>query len=138
MPREFATSRMINAMQVNPQVAGVCGEIAVHNPNYGSFVQAAQAFEYAIQHVLDKSFESICVSPDAGAATTPQTDRSTRNRPPRVHTVLQHPSPPLCSSDLRRRCQRQRLLINNQSESPQYDVGFFMPYSTAISTQTRR
>jgi len=67
MPREFAIARMINAMQVNPQVAGVCGEIAVHEPNYGSFVQAAQAFEYAIQHVLDKSFESICVSRVADA-----------------------------------------------------------------------
>ncbi|KAA0168994.1 hypothetical protein FNF31_00155 [Cafeteria roenbergensis] len=60
MPREFAIPRMVRAMQVNPQVAGVCGEIAVHKANYFSFVQAAQAFEYAIQHVLDKSYESVC------------------------------------------------------------------------------
>lgn len=60
IPREYAIARMVEAMQTNPQVAGVCGEIAVHKPNYFSFVQASQAFEYVIQHVLDKAFESIC------------------------------------------------------------------------------
>jgi hypothetical protein len=61
-PREYAIARMIAAMQENPQVAGVCGEIAVRKANMFSFVEASQAFEYCIQHVLDKSWESICVS----------------------------------------------------------------------------
>ena len=41
-------------METNPQLGGVCGEIAARNPKLLNPVEAAQNFEYKMSHMLDK------------------------------------------------------------------------------------
>ena len=60
MPSKDAIWRLIRTFQRNDQVAGVCGEIAVHRPNLASLVEASQNFEYKISNIMDKALESCC------------------------------------------------------------------------------
>jgi chitin synthase len=60
VPQEDALLRMYAAMEDDPQVGGSCGEIAVRNPKPWNILDASQAFEYKISHVLDKAAESVC------------------------------------------------------------------------------
>lgn len=53
-PRRDAMTKLIMCMDANPQLGGVCGEIAVKKPKVFSMLEAAQAFEYKISHVMDK------------------------------------------------------------------------------------
>jgi len=59
MPTESAIFRLLRTMERDPQIAGCCGEITVHEPNYFNFPVAAQQFEYKISNILDKSLESL-------------------------------------------------------------------------------
>ena len=42
------------SLQTNPQIGGVCGEIAVRNPRLYNLIEASQHFEYKVSHVMDK------------------------------------------------------------------------------------
>jgi chitin synthase len=46
-------------MEDDPQLGGSCGEIMVRNARPWHFLDAAQAFEYKINHALDKSSEAL-------------------------------------------------------------------------------
>ena len=60
MPSHDAICRLIRSFKRNHQIAGVCGEIAVHRPRLGSLVEASQNFEYKISNIMDKALESCC------------------------------------------------------------------------------
>ena len=49
-----ALHKLYETLQKNPQIGGVCGEIAVRNPRIYNLVEASQHFEYKISHVMDK------------------------------------------------------------------------------------
>jgi chitin synthase len=74
MPTKSAFYKLLSALEINSQIGGVCGEIAVDKPLPSScnWVIAAQHFEYKISNILDKSLEScfgfISVLPGAFSA----------------------------------------------------------------------
>ena len=53
-PLPGAIYKLYHALQTNPQIGGVCGEIAVRNPRVYNLIEASQHFEYKISHVMDK------------------------------------------------------------------------------------
>ena len=53
-PLAGSIPKLIEAMEENHQVGGVCGEIAARSPRWTNFVESAQHFEYKMSHVLDK------------------------------------------------------------------------------------
>jgi hypothetical protein len=59
VPLVSAFAMLYDSLQENPQIGGVCGEIAVHDPRRYNIVEAAQHFEYKVSHVLDKGMESV-------------------------------------------------------------------------------
>ena len=59
VPMLSAFAMLYDSLQENPQIGGVCGEIAVHDPRLYNIVEAAQHFEYKLSHVLDKGMESV-------------------------------------------------------------------------------
>lgn len=74
MPTKSSFYKLLSALEINSQIGGVCGEIAVDRPipNLCNWVIAAQHFEYKVSNVLDKSMEScfgfISVLPGAFSA----------------------------------------------------------------------
>ena len=52
---------LFDALQKNPQLGGVCGEIAVRNPRIYNLIEASQHFEYKVSHVMDKGAFRVCV-----------------------------------------------------------------------------
>nr|ADE62520.1 chitin synthase 1 [Saprolegnia monoica] len=74
MPTKSSFYKLLTALEINAQIGGVCGEIAVDKPlpNMCNWVIAAQHFEYKISNILDKSLEScfgfISVLPGAFSA----------------------------------------------------------------------
>jgi chitin synthase len=60
MPRRDALFRLYEAMQLNDNLAGCCGEIAPRNASFWSMVQSAQIVEYKFAHIFDKALESVC------------------------------------------------------------------------------
>ncbi|OQR80535.1 chitin synthase (Chitin-UDP-GlcNac-transferase), partial [Thraustotheca clavata] len=74
LPTKSALYKLLGAMEVNLQVGGVCGEIAVSQPlpNLTSLIISTQHYEYKISNILDKSTEScfgfISVLPGAFSA----------------------------------------------------------------------
>ena len=61
LPTKSAFYRLLTAMEINPQIGGTCGEIAVDKPipHLCNWVIAAQHFEYKISNIMDKSLESV-------------------------------------------------------------------------------
>ncbi|RQM23199.1 hypothetical protein B5M09_001335, partial [Aphanomyces astaci] len=61
MPTARAFYLLLAAMELDPQVGGTCGEIAVDRPipHLCNWVIAAQHFEYKISNIMDKSLESV-------------------------------------------------------------------------------
>ncbi|EQC33166.1 hypothetical protein SDRG_09152 [Saprolegnia diclina VS20] len=61
MPTAKAFYLLLCAMEIDPQIGGTCGEIAVDKPipHLCNWVIAAQHFEYKISNVMDKSLESV-------------------------------------------------------------------------------
>ncbi|KAL1915802.1 uncharacterized protein VTP21DRAFT_6190 [Calcarisporiella thermophila] len=51
-------SRMVSAMERDPEIMGLCGETKIGNKT-SSWVTAMQVFEYYISHHLNKAFESV-------------------------------------------------------------------------------
>ncbi|CAK4533984.1 unnamed protein product [Aphanomyces euteiches] len=74
MPTKSSFFKLLSALEINSQIGGVCGEIAVDAPipHMCNWVIAAQHFEYKISNILDKSLEScfgfISVLPGAFSA----------------------------------------------------------------------
>ncbi len=58
-PDPHSIVKLYVEMERNPQIGGCCGEIAVHNPNYCSLVQAAQHYEYKTSNFMGKCMESL-------------------------------------------------------------------------------
>ena len=59
VPRAEAIVNLYVGCEEDPQIGGCCGEIAVRNFRPWVFLDAIQNFEYIINHVLDKSMESM-------------------------------------------------------------------------------
>ncbi|RHY31741.1 hypothetical protein DYB32_003216 [Aphanomyces invadans] len=61
MPTARAFYLLLAAMELDPQIGGTCGEIAVDRPipHLCNWVIAAQHFEYKISNIMDKSLESV-------------------------------------------------------------------------------
>ncbi|OQR88524.1 chitin synthase (Chitin-UDP-GlcNac-transferase) [Thraustotheca clavata] len=74
MPAKSAFRKLLMALETNPKIGGVCGEIAVDKPLHdkSNWVVAAQHFEYKISNIFDKPLEScfgfISVLPGAFSA----------------------------------------------------------------------
>lgn len=51
VPAEGAVNNMVVAMEHNDQIGGVCGELEVYEPKPFNLFQAAQHFEYKMNHV---------------------------------------------------------------------------------------
>lgn len=60
MPRRDALFLLYEAMLLNDNLAGCCGEIAPRNASFWSMVQSAQIVEYKFAHIFDKALESVC------------------------------------------------------------------------------
>ncbi|KAJ4250161.1 hypothetical protein NW762_011974 [Fusarium torreyae] len=54
-------SYLVNKLQNDPRLIGVCGYTGVSNPG-GSFVTLSQVFEYWLTHAVLKAVESTCTS----------------------------------------------------------------------------
>lgn len=73
-PTKSSFYKLLSALEINKQIGGVCGEIAVDRPlpNLCNWVVAAQHFEYKISNIMDKATEScfgfISVLPGAFSA----------------------------------------------------------------------
>ncbi|CAK4677720.1 hypothetical protein LEN26_010192 [Aphanomyces euteiches] len=61
MPTARAFYLLLAAMELDPQIGGTCGEIAVDRPlpHICNWIIAAQHFEYKISNIMDKSLESV-------------------------------------------------------------------------------
>jgi chitin synthase len=54
MPLAGSINMLYQSLRENPQIGGVCGEIAVRKPRLYNFVESSQHFEYKVSHVMDK------------------------------------------------------------------------------------
>ena len=59
VPRKESVTSLYVGCEADPQIGGCCGEIAVRNMKPYSFLDSIQNFEYIVNHVLDKSMESM-------------------------------------------------------------------------------
>ena len=59
VPRPRALTSLYRAMEADPDCGGCCGEILVRNMRPRVLLDATQAFEYAMSHILDKTTESL-------------------------------------------------------------------------------
>lgn len=57
-PMGNSLSHLYDALKMNPNIAGVCGEIAPMDPEYSNIVVSAQTVEYTFSHIFDKAMES--------------------------------------------------------------------------------
>lgn len=53
-PLKNAIWKLCQALEEDPYLGGVCGEIVVRSPRFWNFVESAQNFEYKMAHMLDK------------------------------------------------------------------------------------
>jgi cellulose synthase/poly-beta-1,6-N-acetylglucosamine synthase-like glycosyltransferase len=58
--QERALYKLYFQLEMNKSLGAVCGEVKSTGTFGNNFVVSAQAFEYKMSYVLDKSFESLC------------------------------------------------------------------------------
>lgn len=57
-PMSNALCHLYDVLKTNPNIAGVCGEIAPMDPEISNIVVSAQTVEYTFSHIFDKAMES--------------------------------------------------------------------------------
>jgi chitin synthase len=58
-PKPVSIVYLVEEMDKDPDIGGVCGEIRVHRTRRCNFIEIAQDLEYRLSHVMDKATESI-------------------------------------------------------------------------------
>lgn len=58
-PRPDSIVYLVEEMEKDENLGGVCGEIRVHKTRRCHFIETAQDIEYRLSHVMDKSTESV-------------------------------------------------------------------------------
>mmetsp|Transcript_32575 Transcript_32575/g.56407 ORF Transcript_32575/g.56407 Transcript_32575/m.56407 type:complete len:921 (-) Transcript_32575:6301-9063(-) len=58
-PKPDAIWRLYERLELDPKIAGCCGEIVPMNAKYWNFIEAAQIVEYKYAHLFDKALESL-------------------------------------------------------------------------------
>ena len=57
-PLANSLCNLYDVLKTQPNIAGVCGEIAPMDPEFSNIVVSAQTVEYTFSHIFDKSMES--------------------------------------------------------------------------------
>jgi len=59
IPNDYSIYKLIEEMQINPQVGGACGNILPEDPKVCHLLEISQDIEYRVSHFMDKCLESL-------------------------------------------------------------------------------